>query len=195
MKKAIATPQEKKVIKEIIKEPMGDDDIKEYLPNIQVMKYSKLKRCKTIDDLLPNDKSCAIILYENSPNSGHWVGVSKYIDKDKKPMIEVFDPYGNGDKDIVNWQTPQDNRNLGISSYYLSNLCHDCPYKVIHNDFKYQKSGGNINSCGRHCVHRLLMLLKNNLNLLDYNKYMKNMKKKSNLDFDEIVSALINKIS
>lgn len=192
---AIASGKEKDKIKKIEEKPMGDDDIRDYLGNIKIIKYSKLKKCRDINQLLPNDFDCAILLYENQPNNGHWCALLKYPEKNES-VIEFFDPYGNTDKTILNWNRPETNHYLGIDNAYLTELFKNCPNKVIHNNFKYQEEApdNDINTCGRHCVHRILKLMKNRLNLKSYNKYMKEMKKRSNLNYDGIVSALVNKI-
>ena len=57
------------------------------------IEYKDLKNYTSIDELLPNDKDFAVLLYESQPNSGHWTALLKY-DND----IELFDSYGNTDE-------------------------------------------------------------------------------------------------
>ena len=51
---------------EIIEESLGDDDIRQYLPNATILKYSDLCKYNDIDEIIPNEKDYAIILYEDS---------------------------------------------------------------------------------------------------------------------------------
>lgn len=193
-KKVIASPNEKMEIKQEIMKPLSDDDIRSFLgKDFTILKYSKLKKFKNIDQILPTNYSTAIILYEHRPNEGHWCAISKYPDKKNKnkSIIELFDPYGNRDRDIVKWNDKDTNKMLGVGHNYLTELFHNSPHTPIHNDFKYQATGDDINSCGKHCVFRLCMLLKHNLALKDYEKFMKKLKKPTNLNYDEIVSTLV----
>ena len=64
--------------------PLSDDDIKKFIPNVIV--YSELKDFspKTLFSSLP-----IIILYETSPNNGHWTLLHETVEG-----IEFFDSYG-----------------------------------------------------------------------------------------------------
>ena len=64
----------------IIATPMSDADIREYLPHAPILKYSELAKYPTLGDLLPEVKSFCILLYEDSPNKGHWVVVSRPVE-------------------------------------------------------------------------------------------------------------------
>ena len=66
-----------KLAEKIVETPMGDDDIHFYLPKSKILKYSELSKYNDIDHLLNNDRDCAFILYEDSPNSGHWTCLTK----------------------------------------------------------------------------------------------------------------------
>ena len=55
-------------------EPMGDDDIKRYFPNADIIVYNDLSKYNTIEDLLPHDKSFCFMLIESSPNTVHSYG-------------------------------------------------------------------------------------------------------------------------
>jgi hypothetical protein len=188
---------EKKIEKEIIEHPLGDDEIKYYLPDANIIKYSDLKKYKSIDALLPHNKSYSIILYENSPNVGHWVCIMKYNDKKRGDVIEFFDSLADDGKpdSQLNWTKPF-NKMLGQGKNYLSNLLNNTDKEVIYNKFKFQsegnkKDGNNINSCGRHCVFRIKNLLDCDRNLEEYFKYMADIHKESNNTYDEIVSNLV----
>ena len=90
----------KKVIADTIQrisKPMSDGELEKYtgVKAEQIIKYSELKDYKTIDDLLPKDKSFRIILLEETYNSGHWIAIMRY-----GSTVEFFNSYGTGpDKD------------------------------------------------------------------------------------------------
>ena len=71
---------------DVVKEdPLGDNIIRKYLPNSRILKYSQLKNIMNIEELLPNEQSYCIILYESQPNSGHWTAIMRIDDN-----IEYF---------------------------------------------------------------------------------------------------------
>lgn len=175
---------------EIIKEPMGDDDIKNYLGvSVPIIKYSQLENFESIEDILPNNKTYVILLYESELNSGHWVIILRYND-----IIEYFDPYGYEVDNPINWIDEHKNFELGQDKKFLSELLDNYKGKVIYNPIDYQVLKNDINTCGRHCVVRCLMNRKFNFNLKEYYNFMKLIKNKLNTNYDIIVSNLIDKI-
>ena len=175
-------------LEEVVEEPMGDDDIRFYFPKANILKYSELANYNTLDDLLPNDRDYAFILYEDSPNKGHWTCVSK-----NNNQIEYFDSYGGAPDSPLNWNPKAKNSQLGQGQKILSNLLEGSSKKVIYNPVKYQEEGGDINTCGRHCVFRLKQM-KDGKNLAEYYDFMKKLKSNSNKNYDEIVSSFIKKV-
>lgn len=192
--KLIKTPEDMRVIDEIKETPMGDDDIRTYLPNAKIIKYTDLKNYNSIDQILPNEKDYAIILYQNKPSEGHWCCCLKYLYKDV-PICEFFDPYGIYPDDQLDFVSDKQNVGLGIKDKYLTNLLEDADNRNVYNKTKFQSDKKNdiVNTCGRHCVNRILCLLNKNMNLDQYTDYMKKMKKDMKLPYDDIVSALIQK--
>jgi len=174
---------------EIIEEPLGDDDIRRYLPNAKIMKYSELARYNNIDELLPKDKDYAIILYEDSPNKGHWTAILKY-----KPYIEYFDSYGGKPDNPLNWVPTAEKIKLGANKKLLSGLLDKYSGEVVYNPTKFQGDGNDINTCGRHCVFRIKNLMDCNRNLSNYYTLMKEIKADSGNDYDEIISHFIGVI-
>lgn len=188
----------KKKEREIIEYPLSDNEIKFYLPNANVMRYSDLSKYSSIEELLPTNKSYAVILYENSKNKGHWVSIMRYNDKKKGDIIEFFDSLADDGKpdSELKWNNSQTNKMLGQGIPILTNLLNNCNLPVIYNKFKFQsqgnkKDGNNINCCGRHVCFRIKNLLDCDRNLEDYYDFMKNIKKDSKNTYDEVVSHLI----
>ena len=53
-------------------ESLDDEDIRYYLPDARIMKYSELSKYTTIEQLLPKHKSYVVLLYPvSSETSGH----------------------------------------------------------------------------------------------------------------------------
>lgn len=175
-------------LEEIIEDPMGDDDIRFYFPNAKIIKYSDLERYDDIDKLLPNKIDYVFILYQDSPNRGHWCCVSKY-----EPYCEFFDSYGGRVDSQLGWVPCPIRKTLNQCRPYLSDLFNKSKYEIVYNPIKYQGESDDINTCGRHCVWRVKNLLKGS-NLHRYFKMMKDAKNKSGLSYDEIVAELIDKI-
>lgn len=173
----------------IIETPLGDDDIRRYLPNSKIMKYSDLSKYNNIEDLLKKNKDYAFILYEDSPNKGHWVSILRY-----DPYIEYFDSYGGKVDDPLNWISKDQRKKLGQDKKLLSKLFDKTKLKVIYNPINYQEDNmtKNINTCGRHSVFRVKNLTDCNRDLNSYYELMGGIKKKSGNKYDEIVSHLID---
>ena len=176
-----------KNIKKVVATPLSDSDIREYLPNANIIKYSELNKYPTLNDLLPEEKSFCILLYEDSPNRGHWVAISK----PKKAIVEYFDSYGGYVDAPLNWTSKEERNKLGSGKKILSNLFNNCPEKVVYNKIPYQKSDPKVNDCGRWCVLRLLKMMKG-LNLDQFYNYVKEEDKKYIGDKDDFVSQIIS---
>ena len=173
-------------ISKIIATPLSDSDIREYLPNANIIKYSELSKYPTLDDLLPNVKSYCFILYEDSPNKGHWTVVSK----PQEGVAEYFDSYGGYVDAPLKW-TPESKRiGLGEGQPMLSKLFNKCKEDVVYNKIAYQKSDPTVNDCGRWCVLRTLKMIKG-LNLDQFHQFVKKEDKKYSGDKDGLVAHLI----
>lgn len=175
-------------LEEVKKDPLGDDEIRKYLPECKIMKYSKLQEYKSIDDLLPNERDYCIMLYEDSKNNGHWVCLLKYDNN-----IEYNDSYGGEVDDPLKWTNCKIRKELNEATPYLSHLLNACydKYNILYNPTKYQTENPKIATCGRHCIFRILKMKNNNMNLSDYYKFMKKMKKKYKT-YDNVVSNFID---
>ena len=176
-------------VEEVIEEPMGDDDIRQYLPTAKIITYDELNKYRNIEQILNNPTDYLIILYRNSPSRGHWVCLLKYND-----TIEFFDPYGLEPDKELKWESCSTNQKLGQGYEKLTELLNNTDRNVIYNPIKYQKVDGDINTCGRHCVFRILHLLKYNYSLPQYYFKMKELKDKYSVDYDYIVASYIDKI-
>jgi hypothetical protein len=178
--------KEDKITEILIEEPLGDDDIKRYLPEAKVMRYSSLRNIRDIKQLLPNEIDYAILLYEDSPNKGHWVAVMRYGD-----TIEFFDSYGGEPDKPLSWNNSHINQKLNQEPY-LSRLFDKTDMEVVYSPTKFQGDGDDINTCGRHTVFRILNLIEKDRPLGEYYKIMNEIKKETKSSYDDIVANLIN---
>ena len=178
----------KPVLNTIKFEPMGDDEIKIFLPDAKIIKYSELRKLHSLDDLLPNDKDYAIILVENNFNRGHWIVIMK-----DGNLINYFDSYGRP-IDAHLFDVPIQKRvQLQAEKPYLTNLLKQevsKGKKVIFNKTAFQGGGDGLATCGRHSIYRILNFL-NGMGEDKYMKMMKRIKDKTGLTYDQIVSFTI----
>jgi hypothetical protein len=173
---------------EVIEEtPMGDDSIHEYFPGAKIIKYSELNNIKSIDELLPKNKSYFFMLIEDSPSKGHWVAVNRINDE-----LEFFDSYGGQPDSQLKWIGMEERVGLGQASKRLTELFKDSGMEVNYNPVKYQEKGDDIQTCGRHCCLRIKMMLEGK-DLDAYNNYMEALKHSSGMNYDEIASFFINR--
>jgi len=178
-------------IAEISKEPMGDDDIRKYFPNAKIIKYSELSKYNDITQLLPKDKSFFFLLYERSLNVGHWVLVSRYKDNGID-TIEFFCSYGSKIDNPLTWTPIGMRKQLGQDKPYLSMLFDKSPFRIIYNPVQYQSKKSNIATCGAYDTLRASELQKHNTTLDEFNEMLKDVKNATGLNYDEIVTNLID---
>lgn len=173
-------------VKEIMSKPLSDSDIRHFIPNAPIKKYSELAQYSSLSQLLPEVKSFCFILYEHSFNSGHWTQICK-LDEN---TVCYFDSYGGYVDAPLKWTDKQVRIGLGESKPLLSILFKECPEEVVYNKVKYQKESSKINDCGRFCVLWTMKMLEG-MNLNDFHKYMVKQKRVLKGDYDEVVSMLI----
>ena len=174
--------------------PMSDADIKKYLPDTKIITYSDLKDYKTLDQLLPNVNDCVIILYQTSPNYGHWTGLLKYVDNKNTPIIEYFDSYGHKIDEPLTWVSKKELQKMGIYEPYLMNLIKkDDKHVVISNATPLQSSNPDISTCGRYVTGRLIHFIGNHSTLKTFLKTIKDDKQKMGGNYDDTISRIINK--
>lgn len=149
----------------------------------KVLTYKVLHKINNIDELLEPYKNF-VLLYMSKPNSGHWCCVLKHKDR-----IEFFDPYGG--KNIPDNELDNIDDNVKIitnQNYpYLSQLLYDSNKKIEFNNYNFQQYKKDINTCGRHCIVRIMF---KHLLLDDYYKQMFEMSNYFGLNYDQLVTLL-----
>jgi len=156
-----------KKIKKLISTPMSDSDIAPYLPAMLLREF---------EGKLP-----AIILYEWEPYVGHWSLLFETVDDNGVPVIEFFDSYGFKPDEVL--KAVNKKYNPKVVQWLLNNA-----NSVAYNANKFQADGGQVQTCGRHCVNRYLF---GDLSAEEYYRRMKKVKDKTGLSYDEIVCYLI----
>lgn len=131
---------------------LSDTDIKRYLGNgFPIHKYSILDDIKTIDEILPNDNDCCILLIENQYNSGHFVGLGR-----RGNNIIQFDSYGSTIDGELKYIQQFMKRILGMQRHALSTLIRESNMKTEYNKIKYQSTkkilGKESSICGRAAI-------------------------------------------
>lgn len=127
-----------------------DGDIKHIFgANTPIFTYDQLANITNYDiEKILNSKKFMFILYQTTPTTGHWTCLIK-----TKGAIEFFDPYGvEIDKQFQNGQVMPNRRYLANALLKLYNK-----YPITYNQYKFQELSPDVNTCGRHCIVRILL--------------------------------------
>lgn len=159
-----------------MKYALSNTDIMNYLNHqTKIIKYSDVHTYNNIQNLLQPYGNC-FILYETSPNHGHWVVIT-YSNK----VITFFDPYGGRPDSQFAFIPPE----FAAASYqnypYLTRLLQESGMKVVYNPYQFQKLEPGIRSCGRWCI---LWTKCKDMTLKDFAKIFLGK------DFDDVVAFL-----
>ena len=159
---------------------LSDDDINKLLGGTNIFRYPELKSMKSIDDAFDEYGRAMMLYLTEDANTGHWVCMIKRGGN----VIEYFDPYGGYKPDDERkWLSPQQQQELGQDVPILTHMLKD--YTVKSNPYKLQSEserGRAVNTCGRHCVTRLM------LGHLPLNKYAE-LIKSSGVSPDDFVTS------
>jgi hypothetical protein len=163
-------------IKARVGKPMTNDDLERNIgvkPE-DIIKYSSLSDYKDIQELLPAAECFKIILIEDKYNSGHWVCIMR-----RGKTIEYFNSYG------AKWDTDWKFINrmmriiLGQETNEMTRLMDKATadgFTVCWNRNRFQKLGGNVQTCGRWVTMRI-ETFKMGYNLEEFKELMEKLKK------------------
>ena len=131
---------------------LSDDDIRSLLGgNIEITPYSKIKDAQNIGELF-DSRGRAIIFYpQQSENVGHWTAMIR-----DGRHIEFFDPYGEPPDAQKDGLSKNQLERMRMEHPDLTRLLEDSGCRVIFNKVQLQKMANDVQTCGRHCVCRLL---------------------------------------
>ena len=174
-------------VRKLIHKALSDSDIRTILgAHTNILKYCELASVNRLDELLPRLVDYCIILYEDSPNRGHWVALLKYND-----MFEHFDSYGIKPDNELQWIHMKKRRMLKQATPYLSHLLED--QRHIYNRVRYQELDSDVNSCGSNIVNRIYRLKNCHMDLDAHNEFMRELKDEYGISYDTIVAKFIDK--
>ena len=142
---------------------LTDDDIREYLGDINIIKYSEIRDYPTIESLL--DGGPSVILYKTSPTYGHWTCIFQGPDG-----INYFDSYGKMIDQPLKFGGAS--KQAGQDYEYLTKLLSESAQPVHYNDHKFQRVHSDVTTCGRHVILRLLNM---DLTAEEYIKYVQRL--------------------
>ena len=175
------------ITRELVQDPLDDKELRAVLgKHAKIVPYHKLSEYSSIDELLPKPKDAVVLLYENRPMDGHWVAITK-----NNGEISFFDPYGEVIDKQLKYSKYSKQRVQGEGDTSLHNLLSTSKLPVYFNDYKYQRDGRGVNTCGRHVVNFIRYNLNEGLDLEDYNEMMMKTQKETGLPFDELIAQIV----
>lgn len=171
------------IIKQYEDIALSDKQVLKLIDNkANLILYTDLHKYNNIDQIL-NPYGACIVLFEAKPRYGHWCCIFKVNDN----LLEFFNPYGGYPDDSLEY-IPLDFR-LNTNQYYpyLSILMYNSKYELSYNEYKFQKHGTDIKTCGRWCAIRLIF---RKFTLDEFYYLIKYLKDLLNIKSDELVTLL-----
>jgi hypothetical protein len=131
---------------------LSDTDIQRLLGgSIKITTYSDLEKMHSIDEAFDGKGRAILFFPQNNEQSGHWCCMIK-----KGREIEFFDPYGEEPDDQKSGIPKHKLEQMNMDKPVLSDLLENSGYRIIFNKVQLQKLNNDTQTCGRHCVTRLL---------------------------------------
>jgi len=158
---------------------LSDSDIRKILGNdIKIITYPMLGEMSSIEEAFDAKGRCVMLVPNVSPTMGHWVAMIN-----RPSSIEFFDPYGDRPEAQLDGVPQSRLEQMDEDQPYLTNLMRGSGLPIYYNTHPFQIESGNINTCGRHCVARLMFKGKTL-------KQYKSIIDKTGLNPDKFVSGL-----
>lgn len=143
--------------------------------------YPDLVKYNSIDEVLGTYGMC-VLLFEIKQGYGHWVALWRNND-----TVSFFNSYGGYPDDSLEY-IPDNYAKMNNEDYpYLSLLLEKSPYKLTFNEHIYQKTSGDIKTCGRHVAVRLFA---KHLDDEGYYKYVNSFCKDYKITPDQFVTLM-----
>jgi len=172
-------------VRRMMTTPLSDSDLKKILgDDIKIIIHSSLSNVSNLRDILTKDRDCMVILYEQKRLSGHWTCLTREGD-----IFTFFDPYGIAPDNELKWLNMAQRYKLHEDVPYLSNLLNSEQY--VYNKIDFQQNDSRIETCGDHVCSFLYHFLNENMDLKQYQEYMKDLKKRMGQPYDYIVADFI----
>lgn len=170
------------VIKEYEKISLSNYQVFDLLnKKTRVLTYTELTNHNDIADVLSPHGSF-VLLYLSKSDYGHWCCVIQHPDR-----IEFFDPYGTFIDDELKHISGDFRKKSDQMFPHLTELLYNSGLPIEYNQYRFQKHGKNINTCGRHVSVRILL---KHMLLDEYHDFIINTAKKLKTDPDGLVTML-----
>ena len=175
------------------------DEIKKIVPwDVPIYRYPELDKYEDIDKLLGHN-GCCVILFETIRNEhssiGHWTALIRTLTDDRDPSINFFDSYGIKPDLQKNKIDSKFMEMIDMTNNYLTNLLYNADKYtndvIEYNEKHFQQLIPNINTCGRHCVLRIIL---KDLSMNEYQKFIDNLRNQFKKPVDEIVTILTDPV-
>jgi len=131
---------------------LSDDDIRKLLgEDIKITPYADLANVHNINELFDRKGRAILFFPQENERVGHWCAMIK-----EGRHIEFFDPYGDEPDAQKGGLSKSKLEQLHMDHPDLTNLLLNSGGRVIFNKVQLQKLSNHVQTCGRHCVCRLL---------------------------------------
>jgi hypothetical protein len=166
-------------VEEVRNYALSDGDIRQLLgKGVSLMTYPQLAEKRSLAECFDSQGRCIILFLTEDDHTGHWCCMLR-----TKKGVEFFDPYGDEPEEQLE-DVPQSRlEQLDQDQPYLTDLMRKSGIPIYYNTHAFQKERGDVNTCGRHCVSRLIFKDKT---LEQYKKIID----KTGLSPDDFVSGL-----
>jgi len=161
-------------------------DIDKYLGNGHIIKYCDLEKYDDISDVFGDD-AYVVILVQSKANNGHWVCLLQYDDG----TVEQFDSYSGKIDSELKYISEAQQELLGEDEPLLTQLITRSRCKTVWSKYRFQKLNDNIDTCGKHCLLRIIMFVLGHKTIDQYTTWFKNLAKSQGCSNDELVCRLI----
>lgn len=131
---------------------LSDDDIRKLLGGgIKITTYPDLDKVHHLNDLFDRQGRAILFIPQTDQTSGHWTAMIK-----SGREVEFFDPYGEEPEEQKSTLSADKLHQLEMTEPLLAKLLDNSGCRIHFNKVQLQELQNNVNTCGRHCVCRLL---------------------------------------
>ena len=115
----------------MMRTPLSDSDLKKILgDDLKIIVYSDLSKLSNLRELLPNERDCVVILYDEKELSGHWTCLTRDGD-----LFTFFGSYGLKPDAELRWLSSEMRRRLNELTHYLTKLFSNENYVYDNTNF------------------------------------------------------------
>ena len=162
---------------------LTDEDISRYLDgDVNIIRYEDLAVMYDLEELFFKSPNVILHIPIESSKSGHWVALFQ-----QGNSVRYFCPYGLSPRENIEysqWLMHNEDKNQFSLVYLIKKYKGHFSY----SPYKIQELKFAVNTCGRHCISRLLH---KEMGDLEYFKYITSLKRYRNLNADEVVSLVM----